>query len=449
MNKSKRKKRNFWYDFENVRKILEPSIVDGILPSTNVLKQSGEGQQLVKSIIAHHGGMEAVAKRLGCKTRQSEILWTENELRDELLKFSIELGHFPKQKHFREHKRIDLEQAINHSNKNIHDWAIELGYEPSQKPKGYWKDFNNLRNEIERIIVNDKFPTLDMIENNIGFNAKRAIYHYHGNIAEVAAKMGYDPPNFFVTTDGHYVQSGNEYLVDEFLFARGIQHEVGGLIAPEKSQYRFDFKIGDYFVEIWGYEKNRNDGICGEYNKKRALKEEVYTKLGLNLINIESEDFQLPADQLEKRLEELFAHIQLDNQQKQFDIKNVIKHAYYWSEDRVLAELKVILIDLGKVPSWKELREAGRGDLADAVKRYGGFIKFKTLLGQKTRTEWDDDKIISELRPIIEMDKAFPIQSRLKYLGRYDLLRAINRAGGFVKWHIRMGFSPTRNLSKA
>jgi hypothetical protein len=263
--------------------------------------------------------------------------------------------------------------------------------------------------------------------------------------------MGYDPPNFFVASDGHYVQSGNEYLVDEFLYAHGVEHKVGGMIAPGKAQYRYDFKIGDKFVEVWGYEDNReNNKICKSYNDKRKKKEEFYTSLGLTLISIEPDLFDTTHDKLQKRLETVFkkAGVLLDNPPDDFSVENSVKHAYYWSEDRVLDELKKIIKDTNNFPSWGQLKNMGRGDLADAVKVCGGFTKFRNLLGQKTRTDWTEEKIEADLKEIIAKDGKFPIQGRLKELERWDLLRAINRAGGFVNWHIRMGFKPTRAANK-
>ncbi len=448
---NKRKPRNFWIDFENIKTLLIPLCNENTLPSADSLKQYPEGYQLINAISRYHGGIESVAARLGCKTRKSEIEWTEDELSDELKKFSIENNGFPTQATLRKQKRSDLEKAISRSSKNIHEWAEHLGYTPCQKPKGYWKDFENLRREIEKIIVNNKFPTSEMIANNIGHRARHAIYAYHGeSIATLAKRMGYEPPNFLVATDGHYVQSGNEYIVDEFLYNHGIQHEVGGLIAPGVNQYKYDFKIGEYYLEIWGYESNRIDGICGVYNKKRKEKEEFYRSKSLKLISINAEFFQQSAKDICLDLFNLLTScgIVCGDTPKEFDISNIQKHAYYWSEDRILRELKIILNDIGKVPSWEELRNAGRGDLADAIKRYGGFSKFRILLGQKIRSGWDDEKIECELKKIIAEDKKFPIQSRLKELERWDLLRAINRSGGFVKWHIKMGFKPTRSLNR-
>lgn len=128
-------------------------------------------------------------------------------------------------------------------------------------------------------------------------------------------------------------------------------------------------------------------------------------------------------------------------------IENAFRHCRYWSKERVLVELEAIKLETGEVPSFEQLVQAGRGDLAYAVKEHGGFVHYRHLLGTKTRTRWTEEKVEAELKAIIDTDGKFPIQSRLKELDRWDLLRAINKFGGFVKWHQRMGFEPARALN--
>jgi hypothetical protein len=383
------------------------------------------------------------------KDKESIMLkWTTEEIEKVLRQVVATLGRFPTQQQLAESGRNDLKRAIDRSDLTYHDWAIRLGHKPNCKPQGYWKDFDNLRREIEAIVVNGKFPTLDMISSRVGHTARHAIYEYHGSIADVAKKMGYEPPAFFVTTDGHHVLSSNEYLFDEYLHQQRFEHEVNSLIVPGVSQYRYDFKVGEVYFEIWGYEADRQDGICGEYNRKRKLKEELYAAHGRNLVSLESDFFQCTAGELMGKLDALMSDLGLTPTDADLGpIENAFKHCRYWSEDRVLAELEAIRLETGEVPSFEQLKQSGRSDLAYAAKEHGGFVHYRKLLGTKVRTEWTEEKVESELKAIIEKDGKFPVQSRLKELDRWDLLRAINKFGGFVKWHERMGFQPTRALN--
>ena len=64
--------------------------------------------------------------------------------------------------------------------------------------------------------------------------------------------MGYSRSYCYITRDGHHTHSYNEYVFDEFLFSRGIEHEVDGRIHPDY-RYRYDFKVGEIYFEIWGF----------------------------------------------------------------------------------------------------------------------------------------------------------------------------------------------------
>jgi hypothetical protein len=79
-------------------------------------------------------------------------------------------------------------------------------------------------------------------------------------------------------SDGHVVQSSYELVIDEWLTAHGLTHEVhpfcpwytGGSAAP-----RADFRVGDTFIEVWGligntaYEARRQEKIA-KYHEVRA-----------------------------------------------------------------------------------------------------------------------------------------------------------------------------------
>lgn len=51
--------------------------------------------------------------------------------------------------------------------------------------------------------------------------------------------------------DGHKVKSSYEKTIDNWLFDKGIPHDYNGLL-PGQKNYRYDFKVNDWFIEIWG-----------------------------------------------------------------------------------------------------------------------------------------------------------------------------------------------------
>lgn len=74
--------------------------------------------------------------------------------------------------------------------------------------------------------------------------------------------------------------------------------------------------------------------------------------------------------------------------------------------------------------------------MADAVKRHGGFIQFRIIMGheliQKDKGFWNEQTIMTDLTKIINEIGHFPVYQELKDIKRYDLIRAINRNGGYI-----------------
>ena len=55
------------------------------------------------------------------------------------------------------------------------------------------------------------------------------------------------------------------------------------------------------------------------------------------------------------------------------------------------------------------------------------------------RTKWTDEVIEQELRVIIEATGSFPTNTVLCSIGRFDLASAMVKSGGFVKWSEKFG----------
>lgn len=103
-----------------------------------------------------------------------------------------------------------------------------------------------------------------------------------------------DNPNFrdkfeakLRTTDGHYVRSKAEMLIDNWLYMAEIIHAYERKLPIEEEVY-CDFYIptGKVYIEYWGYE---NDS---KYLHRKAQKQEIYKKYGFKLIELEEKDVQ-------------------------------------------------------------------------------------------------------------------------------------------------------------
>lgn len=103
-----------------------------------------------------------------------------------------------------------------------------------------------------------------------------------------------DNPNFrdkfeakLRTTDGHYVRSKAEMLIDNWLYMAEIVHAYERKLPIEEEVY-CDFYIptGKVYIEYWGYE---NDS---KYLHRKAKKQEIYRSYGFKLIELEEKDVQ-------------------------------------------------------------------------------------------------------------------------------------------------------------
>ena len=300
-------------------------------------------------------------------------------------------------------KRHDLNSAISKSGLGIAYFQKKFGYK-SRKPLKYWKSLDNLINEIKPHIKNNKFPALQYMQRNIKGGVLNSIY-YFGGPDKVAEIMGCDKieHNVYKADDGHFLNSIYELIFDNYLYVNKIPHKVNEEICPE-SKYRYDFKIDDYYIEIWGYEKDRTGYVHDLYNKKRILKEELYKNNNLKLISIEAELFKNPTEKVKSYFDELVANCNFKptSNNSLLIIENTIKHAYYWDEEKIIDELKILIPKLGKFPTHQELYKLNLGGLRDAIVQHGGINYFTEKLGLKCKKVkngyWTDDIIIKKLK---------------------------------------------------
>ena len=99
------------------------------------------------------------------------------------------------------------------------------------------------------------------------------------------------------TTDGHFVRSKAEMLIDNWLYMAEIVHAYERKLPIEEDMYS-DFYIptGKVYIEYWGYE---NDS---KYLARKQKKIEIYKKYGFNLIELQDKDVQNLDDVLPRLL---------------------------------------------------------------------------------------------------------------------------------------------------
>lgn len=87
------------------------------------------------------------------------------------------------------------------------------------------------------------------------------------------------------TSDGHYVRSRAELLIDNFLYNNGIVHAYEKKVNIDEPMFS-DFYIpkGKVYIEFWGLEEDT------KYEARKKVKLELYAKHGFNLIEIKNSD---------------------------------------------------------------------------------------------------------------------------------------------------------------
>jgi hypothetical protein len=99
------------------------------------------------------------------------------------------------------------------------------------------------------------------------------------------------------TTDGHFVRSKAEMLIDNWLYMAEIVHAYERKLPIEEDVYS-DFYIptGKVYIEYWGYENDQ------KYLARKKQKIELYKKYGFNLIELEDKEVQNLDDTLPRML---------------------------------------------------------------------------------------------------------------------------------------------------
>ncbi len=127
------------------------------------------------------------------------------------------------------------------------------------------------------------------------------------------------------------------------------------------------------------------------------------------------------------------------------------KRRGYWTEITILEELNKIKKQIGHFPSKKELAVLRLSGLGVVINRYGGINRFRELLGDEiihTSGYWTDERIIDELKKIINDIGHFPASEELITLKRGNLSCQIVKHGGFPKFRILFGESPRKPFTR-
>jgi len=368
------------YDYSNINYItnnLEVEIICG---------KHGPFMQKPRCHISGNGCYSCGRERIAVANSDSDS-WEEIKtiITDAIDKCN---GQFPTYNSVKRLKLLNVDRVMKKL--GGYNKAREIfGYDSLQKPAGYWKSFDNVSNEIKTnfpLLMEAKiFPSDNMLK------ASGIITLHFGNISNLANQMGCDMATRWRARDGHFVISYAELILDEYLYSREISHE------PEVKvdRYRCDQKVGDYYIEIWGYQQNKNSKICNSYNERRKNKEKYYKDNNLNLISINGRLLQTNnIKDIESYLNNIFQNIGLDISKKHDFSLDVLHEVsgYRWNEKMVIDKIQEIWDQTKSFPTQKAVKTLGIKGFVDIVKIFGGFRYFRKIMNgpqynQKTKID--------------------------------------------------------------
>lgn len=378
--------------------------------------------------------------------RDKIIKWNEEKIRETLNKIILQHGQFPTTSWLQKNGYGSMVGAIYSRFENIQKIAQDLGLNAHGHRKGYWFEWNNVRNEVQKLmIVTKTFPNYTQIR-MLNSKLMKGLKIFEG-ISEVAKKMGYAPPTQIVAVDGHNVRSSYEFFMDNYLYKHGIKHNVDGYIDKKSSNFRYDFKVSGFFIEVWGY-PHTESLISQRYFAVKANKEVFYKSRGFTAITFTPDDFSGTPDQVEKTIS-----VRLKNfgilpitKKANFKIENYYHYPGYWTRERTIREIRSVIKNYGAFPTRHTLRKVGKSSLEFAMDKYGGANYFRELLGYEVKKHnhhyWTEEKVIERLKDFVAKSGIFPSHKDLIRSGHSKLAAQVEHKGGFKKFQKLFGYSP-------
>lgn len=196
-----RRPKGYWQDFAHVKDeilaFVDEDGTPGKMPSITELRKAGH-DSLVVAIHKYHGGFHHVARRLRLSTtRKPRGYWKDfGNVKREVLAFIANhgvRGTMPTVMELRRAGYGNLVSAIHQYHGDFQEVARRFQLVTSHKPKGYWKDFANVKREVLAFVAerghDGMMPTEGELRNAGQSSLTFAIWEYHGDFQEVACRL--------------------------------------------------------------------------------------------------------------------------------------------------------------------------------------------------------------------------------------------------------------------
>lgn len=202
----------------------------------------------------------------------------------------------------------NLGEIFNISNRKLNQIFLELGW--VEKKENGWTTTDlgaKLRGQVE--VGRDKKT---FIKWPVGIEKSRVLTRAINEFLHPESKLTTEPdkevtkdvanfrskfPANMRATDGHLVRSRGEMLIDNWLYMSGVAHAYERQLPIEEDVF-CDFYIssGKVYIEYWGLEGDPR------YIERKKVKQEIYKRYNLNLIELHDKHIENLDDYLPKML---------------------------------------------------------------------------------------------------------------------------------------------------
>jgi hypothetical protein len=188
-----------------------------------------------------------------------------------------------------------IAEKLDISNRKVNLYLTDLGWITKDKGGRVVTEEGKKNGGVQRTLA-DGIPYVvweeSIFENHHFVRAKKIA---EGELIEDFQKTGVPISDDFRlkipanhrTTDGHYVRSRAEMLIDNFLYYNKIIHAYEKKVNIEEPLF-CDFFIPNYniYIEFWGMDENV------KYAERKKRKQELYAKYNFKLIEISDKDLE-------------------------------------------------------------------------------------------------------------------------------------------------------------
>ncbi|MEK6871622.1 MAG: hypothetical protein AABX16_01845 [Nanoarchaeota archaeon] len=185
---------DFWSEWNNIEPILKKIIGQyGSLPSGKKLSQEGKSM-VAAAIYKYHGGFHKVRKKLELEEiKKPSKYWKQwKNVKKELEQIIQTVGHFPSTSEMGNEGLSTLAMAINNFG-GVNKVRKKLGYETIEHKVKEYESWEKIE-EIVRPIIEElgSFPSASELRRRGLGQLVTALYDYHGGINVARKKLGYE-----------------------------------------------------------------------------------------------------------------------------------------------------------------------------------------------------------------------------------------------------------------